>query len=392
MDESGYSPGCVKVHMRRWILHVLPYLKKIGATAYTCEIGRRFLFETLPTLTPSAQRRYKRSIRILDAFFQTGNIPKHAKRVAEPPLPGEIGAVCKEFLVYKIGQRCRLITVENYQRLLSYFVTSLNVNGKTTFAQIEESDIIAFLNVEEAKSSRLSTMRQFYRYVSKRHPDIKDMTYIFELMHSTRTSRLPSTYERDEIKAIESHVDRSGPIGKRTYAMLLLSTRLGLRISDIIGLTFDDLDWDRSMLNIIQAKTGRTVELPLLKDVGEAIVSYLKVRPKTSSPNIFVTHVLPYTPMNRSGAARHISNVIVGSNIHTAGRKHGPHSMRFSLATRLLQQGTGLVCISETLGHSGTDVTMNYLRIDINSLTRCMHDVPQVNDNFYNQSNGGFYE
>ena len=201
-------------------------------------------------------------------------------------------------------------------------------------------------------------------------------------MHSTRTSRLPSTYERDEIKAIESHVDRSGPIGKRTYAMLLLSTRLGLRISDIIGLTFDDLDWDRSMLNIIQAKTGRTVELPLLKDVGEAIVSYLKVRPKTSSPNIFVTHVLPYTPMNRSGAARHISNVIVGSNIHTAGRKHGPHSMRFSLATRLLQQGTGLVCISETLGHSGTDVTMNYLRIDINSLTRCMHDVPQVDDNF----------
>ena len=170
MDESGYSPGCVKVHMRRWILHVLPYLKKIGATAYTCEIGRRFLFETLPTLTPSAQRRYKRSIRILDAFFQTGNIPKHAKRVAEPPLPGEIGAVCKEFLVYKIGQRCRLITVENYQRLLSYFVTSLNVNGKTTFAQIEESDIIAFLNVEESKSSRLSTMRQFYRYVSKGIP------------------------------------------------------------------------------------------------------------------------------------------------------------------------------------------------------------------------------
>ena len=271
-------------------------------------------------------------------------------------------------------------------------MTSLNVYGKTTFAQIEESDIIAFLNVEESKSSRLSTMRQFYRYVSKRHPDIKDMTYIFEFMHSTRTSRLPSTYERDEIKAIESHVDRSGPIGKRTYAMLLLSTRLGLRISDIIGLTFDDLDWDRSMLNIIQAKTGRTVELPLLKDVGEAIVSYLKVRPKTSSPNIFVTHVLPYTPMNRSGAARHISNVIVGSNIHTAGRKHGPHSMRFSLATRLLQQGTGLVCISETLGHSGTDVTMNYLRIDINSLTRCMHDVPQVDDNFYNQSNGGFYE
>ena len=80
--------------MRRWILHVLPYLKKIGATAYTCEIGRRFLFETLPTLTPSAQRRYKRSIRILDAFLQTGNIPKHAKRVAEPPLYGRKNQMC----------------------------------------------------------------------------------------------------------------------------------------------------------------------------------------------------------------------------------------------------------------------------------------------------------
>lgn len=111
MKESGYSPGCVKSHRVRWSLYLKPFLEKESTTVYTVEIGRKFLYGIIPTLRPSTVRRFKRSIRILDAYVNTGNIPKHAPRISAPPLPGAIGKVAQEFLEHKIQERCALITV-----------------------------------------------------------------------------------------------------------------------------------------------------------------------------------------------------------------------------------------------------------------------------------------
>ena len=65
--------------------------------------------------------------------------------------------------------------------------------------------------------------------------------------------------------------------------------------------------------------------------------------------------------------------------------------MRHSLACCLLEDGTSYPVISESLGHASTEVTMNYLRIDLNSLMKCALDVPPVSDDFYMQKGGAFY-
>jgi site-specific recombinase XerD len=140
-----------------------------------------------------------------------------------------------------------------------------------------------------------------------------------------------------------------------------------------------------------QAKTGNPIQLPLLRDVGEAIVSYLKVRPECELEEIFVTHTSPVSKMSRTGAGYFISTTIQKSGVDNAGRKHGPHSMRFSLASRMLEQGVGIPIISESLGHSGQDVTMNYLRIDVQEISSCMLEVPPIKDDFYEQQNGTFF-
>jgi site-specific recombinase XerD len=66
--------------------------------------------------------------------------------------------------------------------------------------------------------------------------------------------------------------------------------------------------------------------------------------------------------------------------------------MRHSLATRLLGNGIPLPVISETLGHTATQTTMKYLRVDINNLQRCAIEVPLVCQGFYQQKGGMFYE
>ena len=391
MALSGYSQGCIKTHALRWKLHVKPFLEKHGTDVYTLDLGRRFLCERLPLLSPASQRRFKRSIRILESYVATGEIPKHAQRVPMPPLPGGIGSVAQDFITHKLKQRCQLTTVEHYRRLLSYFVVSLNIKGKDHLAQISESDVLEFLGVKESGRSRYTVMRQFCEFIANHYPDVPDYSYLFEFIHRPVKEKLPSTYTQEEVRIIEASINRCGDIGKRTYAMLLLSTRLGFRISDIIGLRFCNIDWDNSLIRLRQMKTGNPIELPLMLEVGEAIVSYLKVRPECKLDEIFVTHTFPITKMNRSGAARLISKAIQNSGVDVSGRRHGPHSMRFSLASRMLEQGTGLSVISESLGHSGRDVTMNYLRIDRHAISRCMLDVPPVKDEFYEQQNGTFF-
>lgn len=391
MKDSGFSQGCISVHELRWKLHLKPYLEKNGTNLYESDLGQQFLSEKLPSLSPASQRRFKRSIRIIESFIEKGEIPKHTQRSPIHQFTGEMGEFSQKFIDYKLSQRCAMTTIDNYRRVLSYFTTALNIKGKDDISKISESDVLEFIGVKESQQTRHSAMRQFYEFISKSYPDVPNYLYLFEFIHQPTREKIPSTYSKEEIEVIESSINRSGNIGKRTYAMLLLSSRLGLRISDIIGLKFTNIDWDNSLIGLKQTKTGNPIELPLLKDVGEAIISYLKIRPDCRVDEIFVTDTAPITKMSRSGAARLISNVILKSGIDNFGRKHGPHSMRFSLASRMLEQGVNLPTISESLGHSGKDVTMNYLRIDIQAISRCILEVPPINEKFYEQQNGTFF-
>ena len=170
MNESGYSQGCISTHVVRWKLHLKPFLVKNGTSVYDSELGRRFLMEMLPSLSPASQRRFKRSVRIIDAFVTTGEIPKHAKRSTIPFFSNGIWTVAQDFIDYKLSQRCMLPTIDNYRRLLSYFVLSLNIKGKDDVAQISESDVLEFLGARESNRSRHSVMRQFYEFIDKSHP------------------------------------------------------------------------------------------------------------------------------------------------------------------------------------------------------------------------------
>ena len=87
--------------------------------------------------------------------------------------------------------------------------------------------------------------------------------------------KLPSYYSKEEILQFENQIDRLSIVGKRDYAMFLLASRLGLRSSDIRLLQFSDIDWDKNEIRIIQKKTKKPVILPLLEDVGTAIIDYV---------------------------------------------------------------------------------------------------------------------
>ena len=100
-------------------------------------------------------------------------------------------------------------------------------------------------------------------------------------------------------------VDRSNPLGRRDYAILIMAAKLGLRVSDIINLTFDEIDWTKKTLSITQQKTGKLVELPLTEDVGWAIIDYLQHgRPESECIHVFIKHCAPYDGLNSNISKR----------------------------------------------------------------------------------------
>jgi integrase len=105
----------------------------------------------------------------------------------------------------------------------------------------------------------------------------------------------PHLWTAGEIRRLLAVIDRRSAVGKRDYAMILMTARLGLRISDLRQLGLGDLDWRAKTLKIVQRKTGRPLSLPLLGDVGWAVIDYVRHgRPETACTRVFVKHSYPF--------------------------------------------------------------------------------------------------
>ena len=105
----------------------------------------------------------------------------------------------------------------------------------------------------------------------------------------------PHLWTAEEIRRLLALIDRQSAAGKRDYAMILMTARLGLRISDLRQLELGDLDWRAKTITIVQHKTGRPLSLPLLDDVGWAIIDYVRHgRPETACAKVFIKHRHPF--------------------------------------------------------------------------------------------------
>ena len=156
-------------------------------------------------------------------------------------------------------------------------------------------------------------------------------------------------------------------------------TQLGLRDSDIQNLKFENLLWKECRIRLIQTKTKRALELPLSEEIGCAIIDYLKYgRPKQDvSDYVFVRHCAPY---GKCGNYYHIMK----SRLTKAGipfdrdKPHGLHTLRHTLATRLLEQDIPVQTISEILGHTRVGSTKVYLQVDLEGLRKCAMNPDEV--------------
>jgi integrase/recombinase XerD len=149
--------------------------------------------------------------------------------------------------------------------------------------------------------------------------------------------------------------DQRTLLGRRDYAILLLLSRLGLRAGEVAAVGLDDIDW-RAGLLLVRGKGSRQDVLPLPVDLGEAIVSYLRYRPRCACRMVFLRVTAPRQGLNRSTVAW-----VVRAACDRAGLPRvGSHRLRHTAATEMLRNGASLPEIGQVLRHHEQRTTALY--------------------------------
>ena len=311
------------------------------------------------------QKKRLRAIRMLLSYQETGDFEFRTPSV-EYTFPGDTGEIILRYLI-EDGIGFDDLGVDEIER---YFHLTCGENLPL-------------------RHNNANHLRQLFHYLYKFGITEKNHALFVLKDQYRKQCKVPTTYSEEEISRIIAAVDRSSPVGKRDYLVLLLAAEYGWRAGDIISFKFNQIDWKKNTISFEQSKTDVPVEFPLLASVGNAIIDYLKYgRPDSEVPEVIVaakgcTRGLPLaSPTIHSIVSRYMRAAHI---THWQEKKHGPHSLRHSLATNLLKKNISMPVISTVLGHQRTETTKIYLKVDIDRLGKCVLPIPPLSSPLYGE-------
>jgi integrase/recombinase XerD len=215
-------------------------------------------------------------------------------------------------------------------------------------------------------------LRSFLRYLHIAGLISAPLQWAVPCVADLRDRSLPRGLEPAVVKRLLSSCDRRRTVGRRDYAILLLLSRLGLRAGEVAALTLEDIGWHSGEL-LVAGKGGRYDGLPLPVDVGEAIVSYLRRRPRIGDRALFLRVTAPAGALRTSAVSGVVREACRRARVPSAGS----HALRHTAATEMLRQGASLPEIGEVLRHREQKTTAIYAKVDRKTLRRLARPWPE---------------
>ncbi|HUQ90430.1 MAG TPA: site-specific integrase [Bryobacteraceae bacterium] len=266
------------------------------------------------------------------------------------------------------------------------FLTELGPRGDhESLAQLGVRDIDACLQQRCRGLGRRTIegytvcLRSFLRYLHGSGRTVVDLSSTVLGPRIYDDEQVPSALRPEEVQAVLEVTRRDcSPIGRRDYAFLMLLATYGLRAGEIVALRLEDIDWKKDVLRVRHSKTGADSELPLLREPGEAVLSYLaKARPESEHRELFLQVRAPYRAY-KSGS---ILNCVIGARLKMAGitplGRKGPHAFRHARAVSLLRAAVPLKIIGDVLGHKSAESTAVYLKLATEDLRAVGLSIPK---------------
>lgn len=353
------------------------YCKEKGYTTFLPEYKSEYikaLAERNPSFKEATLKIKSAHLQMLNLFDERGAWKKSTLHPL-PELSDEFKRFLEEqdkYLVKTMHSEysCKTIREQVY-RILLYF----QKKGITKLSEITNAEISSYIltlkgHAKSTINGEISRLRVFLRTAYLLEYTKEDLSQCVPQYKLGQAQSFVKIWSSEEINKVLDSVDQSSPTGKRDAAVITIAAELGVRSRDICNLQLSDIDWDNCCISFIQSKTTKANILPLSQKVGDAIINYLKVRPETDSEYLFVSAVYPHGKMKSFGTKfeRYVrrSGVTIPPKAH-----HGLHSLRATVATKLLDADVSPDVIYPFLGHSDRETLNHYLRLDIEKLRSC---------------------
>jgi len=256
-------------------------------------------------------------------------------------------------------------TIRAYRKDLEVFI----VHAQKNAADIEMIDVRGFVAqqikqglTKTTAGRRLSTVRSFLKFLTREGYLEANPAKLVSTPKAEK--RLPTFLSVDDVFKLIEKPDTIGFIHARDRAILELLYSSGLRVSEVAGLNVEDVNTREGLVKV-RGKGRKERIVPLGSKAVEAIRGYLteKILLKKKSKTLF---------LNKRGtelSERGIRRIVVKyARLIGVTGQIGPHTLRHTFASHLLQAGADLRVIQELLGHASLSTTQKYTHLDITHL------------------------
>jgi integrase/recombinase XerD len=359
---------CCVAHFARWLT-----TERLGLSAVSEAARASFIGDHLPRCKcPYPVRRLPYEIRaaiarLLEVLRANDAIPSGVDD------GDHVGRELAQFDAYMRDVRGLAANTRRQRgQIVGKFLVEQFGHRSIAFAKINSAAVRRFVLGEEKRWSA-GTIRViggavgcYLKFRSLSGDQVTQLLQAIPRAACWRLAGLPEVLSDAEIAQLLGSFAQDFPSRKRAYAMVRCLTDLGLRCSEVVNLRLEDVDWQEGTIRLVGTKACRADILPLPPVTGSAIADYLcDERPSTHNRAIFVRHVAPYdTPLDRGVAQR----AVLAAYLRCGWQLTRVHTLRHSVASRLLRAGTSMKDIADILRHRSLDTSAIYTKVDMSRL------------------------
>lgn len=389
--DTGHSKSTIEAYQAAYN-SLVRYCDLNGIGVYNPEVGKSFLAhfrEVNPDMSRGRISAYRTGIKHLDCTTLNLEMKKgpfgRAPTLYEDSCFNDVRDEYKKHLD-RTGKTSK--DVHNRILCVSRFLKFAEERGIKSLSNLSVNDIYAAFQNATDKGRFRRLVGHFLTYAYK-YGLTEENLYLL-VPFPVRHKSVPSVFSPDEVEQIIATIDRSTNIGKRNYAIVLIAARLGLRASDIAGLTFDSVVAQEGKIKIKrQQKTKLPLTLPLLDEVREAIDDYVHHARQASENERIFLNVANNDPVTPANVGKIVELTITGSGVDTTNKRKGSHSLRSSLATALIAEGNAYATVQQVLGHNDIRSTKAYVEVSMDQLRPYAMAVPVPSGYFQKLLEGG---
>lgn len=363
LTELGYTrlsaAGQLRLmaHLSRWLAS-----RGLGAGQLTPQRAEQFL--RARRRAGHASRRSLRGLAPLLGYLRgQGVSPQPVAPAACTPVQRMVG----DYRIYLAQERGLVAgTIRRYVRDAGLFLTEYLARDDGDLGALTPGEVTDFVLRECRRrgpgSARnlVASLRSLLRFCYLQGHTAGQLASAVPAAAGWRGGALPRGVEAGQVSRLLRSCDRRTVMGRRDYAILVLLSRLGLRVGEVAALTLDDIDWRHGEI-VIRGKGGRRERLPLPADAGQALAGYLSGgRPALAGRLLFLRVLAPRDGLSPAGIA-----TVVRAACDRAGLpRAGAHRLRHSAASEMLRAGAGLPEVAQVLRHASLATTAIYAKVD----------------------------